>query len=76
MDTEIGTCLPIHVLVFVSLKESFWTQIDSKSNIATFLSFFLTCELDTEGVQLVKESFSDLIYVPRIDLSHSFSACS
>ena len=24
--------------------------------------------LDTERVQLVKESFSDLIYVPRIDI--------
>ena len=73
MDTEIGTCLPIHVVVFVSLKDSSWTQIDSKSNFAKFL---FTRVLDTEGVQYVKECFSDLIYVPRIDIFHSFAACS
>ena len=77
MDTEIGTCLSIHVVVFVPLKDSSWTRIDSKSNIAKFFQkFLLICVLDTEGVQLVKESFSDLIYVPRIDNFHSFAACS
>ena len=40
MDTEIGTCLPIHVVVFVFFKDSSWTHIDSKSNIAKFLKSF------------------------------------
>ena len=40
MDTEIGTCLPLHVVVFVSLKDHSWTEIDSKSNFARFLKGF------------------------------------
>ena len=40
MDTEISSGLPIHVVVFVSLEDSFWAQIDSKSNIAEFLKSF------------------------------------
>ena len=40
MDTEIGTCFPIQVVVFVSLKVSSWTPIDSKSSIAKFLKSF------------------------------------
>ena len=31
---------------------------------------------NSERVQLVKEGFSDLIYVLRIDIFHSFTACS
>ena len=58
----------------MSLKISSWKQIDSKSNIAKFL-FLFTRVLDAERVQFVKESFSDLIHVPRIDIFHSFSAC-
>ena len=41
-----------------------------------FEEFLFTPVLDTERVQLVKESFSDLIYVPRIDIFHSFTAYS
>ena len=37
METEMGTCFPIHVVVFVSLEDFSWTNIDSKSNIAKFL---------------------------------------
>ena len=40
MDTNIGTCLPIQIVVFVSLKVSFGTQIDSKSKIAKLLKSF------------------------------------
>ena len=36
----IGTCFPIPVIVFVSLKAFSWTQIDSKSNTANFLKSF------------------------------------
>ena len=74
METDMGTCFPIHV-VFVPLKDSSWTQIDSKSNIAKFFEkLSLTCVLDTERVQLVKDSFSDWLYVPRIDVFYSFTA--
>ena len=40
MDTEIGTCFHIQVVVFVSFKVSLWTQIDSKLKIAKFLNSF------------------------------------
>ena len=40
MDTDIGTCFPIQVVVFVSRKVSSGTQIGSKSNIAKFLKSF------------------------------------
>ena len=39
-----------------------------------FEKFLLICVLDTERVQIVKESFTDLIYVPRIDIFYSFAA--
>ena len=75
MDTEIGTCLPIHNVVFVSFKDSSWLQIDSKSDIAKFVKkFSFTCVLDAEGNQLVKESLSNLIYVPLTDNVYSFTA--
>ena len=38
IDTDIGTCFLIQVVVFVSLKVSSWTQIDPQSNIAKFLN--------------------------------------
>ena len=38
--------------------------------------FLFTRVLDAERVQLVKESFSKVIYVPCIDIFHSFTACS
>ena len=76
VDTNIGTCFLIHVVAFVSLEVSSWTQIDSNSNISKFLEFLFSRVLDAEGVQLVKESFSDLIYVPRIEIFHSLTACS
>ena len=40
MDTDIETCFPIEVVVFVSLNVSSWTQISSKSNFAKFLNTF------------------------------------
>ena len=40
IDTDIGTCFPIQLVVFVSLKVSSWTQMDSKSNVAKFLKSF------------------------------------
>ena len=40
IDTDIGTCFLIQVVVFVSLKSSSWTQIDSRSNIAFFFNSF------------------------------------
>ena len=41
-----------------------------------FEEVLLTRVLNTKKVLLVKESFSDLLYVLRIDISHSFTACS
>ncbi len=38
--TDIGTCFPIQVVVFVSLKDSSWTQIDLKLNLAKFSDSF------------------------------------
>ena len=76
MGADNGSCIPIQVVVFVSLKASSWTQIDSKSKNAEFFEEFLFTRVpDTERVQLVKESFSDLIYVPRIKI-FTFTACS
>ena len=40
MDTENGTCFPIHFVVFVSLQVSSWRQIDSKSSFAKILKSF------------------------------------
>ena len=40
IETDIGTCFPIHVVVSVRLYESSLTQMDSKSNIAKFLTSF------------------------------------
>ena len=39
-----------------------------------FWKVLLTCVLDTKRVQLVKESFPDFIYAPRIDFFYSFTA--
>ena len=41
MVTDSGTCFPIHVVVFVSLLVSFWTQNVSESIIAQFLRIFV-----------------------------------
>ena len=79
MDTGIGTFFPIHVFVFVSLKVCWWTQIGSKSNIATTLkSFSSLVHLRAKESSLskrVSRSCYTLIYFPRIDFSHSFTAC-
>ena len=41
IETDIGTCFPIHVVVSVCLYEfASLTQMDSKSNIAEFLNSF------------------------------------
>ena len=40
MDTDVGTCFAIQVVLFVSLQVCCWTQIDSKSNVAKFLKSF------------------------------------
>ena len=40
IETDIGTCLPIHGVVSVCLYESCLTQMDSKSNTAKFLKSF------------------------------------
>ena len=71
IDTEIGTSLPSHVVVFVFLKDSSWTQINSKSKN----SFCCLVYLIPKESSLSK-SFSDLKYVPRIDVFHSFTARS
>ena len=38
METDIGTCFPIHLVVAVSLNCSSLTQMDSKSKTAKFLN--------------------------------------
>ena len=40
IETDIGTCLPIQIVVSVCLYESSLTQKDSKSNIAKFFNSF------------------------------------
>ena len=40
IETDIGTCFPIHFVVSVSLYVSSLTQIDSKSKTAKFLTNF------------------------------------
>ena len=40
IETDIGTCFPIHFVVSVSLYVSFLTQMDSKSKTAKFLNNF------------------------------------
>ena len=40
IETDTGTCFPIHVVVSVCLYDSSLTQMDSKSNIAKFLNIF------------------------------------
>ena len=41
IETDIGTCFPIHVVVLVCLYASSpLAQMDSKSNIAKFLNSF------------------------------------
>ena len=44
IETEMGTCFPIQVVVCVSFSSSVGTQIDSKSKIARFLKSFLSSE--------------------------------
>ena len=41
-EPDMGTCIPIHFVVSVSLYESSLTQIDSKSNFAKFLNSICT----------------------------------
>ena len=41
MDTDINTCFPVQIIVFVSLKVSSWTQLDLKSNSAKFLKRYI-----------------------------------
>ena len=38
IDTDMGSCFPIQVIVSVGFSSSDGTQIDSKSKIATFLN--------------------------------------
>ena len=40
IETDMGTCFPIHFVVSVCLYDSSFTQTDSKSNIAKFLNSF------------------------------------
>ena len=40
IETDIGSCFPIQVVLFVSFSSSGGAQIDSKSRIAKFLSSF------------------------------------
>ena len=44
IETEIGTCFPIQVVVCVSFNSSVGTQIDSKSKIARLLKSLLSSE--------------------------------
>ena len=44
IETEMGTCFPIQLVVCVSFSSSVGTQIDSKSKIARFLKSFLSSE--------------------------------
>ena len=41
-EADMGTCIPIHFVVSVSLYESSLTQIDSKSNFGKFLNSICT----------------------------------
>ena len=40
IDTDMGSCFPIQVIVSVGFSSSDGTQIDSKSKIATFSNKF------------------------------------
>ena len=44
IETEIGKCFPIQLVVCVSFSSSVGTQIDSKSKIARFLKSSLSSE--------------------------------
>ena len=44
IETKIGTCFPIQVVVFVSFNSSVGTQIVSKSKIARLLKSLLSSE--------------------------------
>ena len=45
IETDMGTCFPIHVVVSVCLYEfASLTQMDSKSNIAKFLNSFCSLQ--------------------------------
>ena len=76
MDLDIGTCFPIHVVVFVSLKVSFGLNFDSKSNFSIFLKNFPSLVYLTVKESSLSKSFLDLMYLPGIKIFHSFTAGS
>ena len=57
-----------------------WSRLGHKSIQSRILPFFVeflfTRVLNTKGLQLVKESFLEKIYVHRIDIFQSFAACT
>ena len=73
----MGIYFPIHFVVSMSFKLSSCPQIDSKSNIAKFLKKVcsLVCSI-LKKIQLVGERFLGLINVIRMEIFHSFPACS
>ena len=55
------------------LVDTDWVEVE---NCNFFEEFLFTRVPDWKGVQLVKESFLDLIYVPWIEIFNSFTACN
>ena len=76
LDTDIGTCSFIEVVVFVSRKVFFGHKLIRSRILLSFWRVFLHSCSWYRKVQIVKDSFSDLIYVPQIDFFQPFTACS
>ena len=67
---------PDAVCCFCAFESVFLDTNRSKGKYCPFFEkLSLTGILNTKRVQLVKQSFSDLIYVPWMDILNPFSAC-
>ena len=77
METEMGICFPIHFVVSVP-----WSFLLARKLILSwkvefkFLKSLCSLVYSIPKIHLVKQSFLGLIYVLRIDIFHSFTACS
>ena len=60
MDTDIGTCFPIKIFVFVSFKVFSWTQIDSGAKNDKFLKSFCQLECLIPKESSLSKSFSGI----------------
>ena len=69
-ENDIGTCLPIQVVVLVFLNFSSAIRVDSISKTARLIEFLIICVLEIERVKLMKKRFSELIHVLWIYMLH------